>query len=53
MKKLDIIIPKCDCVSLPFIYKLNGEVCQLKETDLIYFSVKRNLLEEEYLIQVK
>ena len=53
MKKLDIIIPKCDCVSLPFIYKLNGEVCQLKETDLIYFSVKRNLLEKEYLIQVK
>lgn len=51
MKKLDIIIPKCDCVSLPFIYKLNGEVCQLKETDLIYFSVKRNLLEKEYLIQ--
>lgn len=51
MKNLNIVVPKCDYLSLPFIYKLNGESAQLKEADLIYFSVKKNLLEEEYLIQ--
>lgn len=51
MKKLDIIIPKQDYLNLPIVYKVNGEVSTLGETDLMFFSVKSNLVSDEYLIQ--
>lgn len=51
MKKLDIIIPKCDYLGLPFRYTVNGVDAKLSETDLIYFSVKEKITDEEYIIQ--
>lgn len=51
MQNIDITIPKCDYLGIPFIYKINGRQTRLRENDIIYFSVKRNLSDEEYLIQ--
>ena len=44
MQKIDITIPKCDYLGIPFIYKVNGKQDKLKENDIIYFSVKENRL---------
>lgn len=51
MKQLDIVIPKCDYLSIPFSYKVNNEPAQLEETDIIYFSLKEKLSSEEYIFQ--
>lgn len=51
MKELDITIPKCDCVNIPFLYKENGKLAKLDEEHLIFFSVKKDLHDEEYVIQ--
>ena len=57
MKKLDIIIPKQDYLNLPIVYKVNGEVSKLGETDLLRMfkeevsneiSVKTKNQEERY-----
>ena len=45
---IDITIPKCDYLGIPFIYKINGRQTRLRENDIIYFSVRRNLSDEEY-----
>lgn len=51
MQELDITIPKCDYVGIPFTYKVNGKRAKLEEGDIIYFSVKERLSNDEYLIQ--
>lgn len=51
MKQLDIVIPKCDYLSIPFSYKVNNEPAQLEKTDIIYFSLKEKLSSEEYIFQ--
>lgn len=53
VKKLDISIPKCDYLAIPFSYKKNGNNIQLNENDLIFFSVKRHEDDEEYVFQKK
>ena len=51
MKELDITIPKCDYAGIPFAYKVNGKCAKLEESDIVYFSVKKRLSDNEYLIQ--
>lgn len=51
MQNIDITIPKCDYLGIPFIYKINGKQNKLKENDIIYFSVKENLSDKDYIIQ--
>lgn len=51
MKELDIVIPKCDYVGIPFTYKENGKNKRLNEEHLIFFSIKKDLYDNDYIIQ--
>ena len=51
IKELDITIPKCDYLAIPFSYKRNGENVQLGENDLIFFSVKKYKNDKNYIFQ--
>lgn len=53
IKELDITIPKCDYLAIPFSYRKNGENIKLGKNDLIFFSVKKNKNSEEYVFQKK
>lgn len=51
MKNLDITIPKCNYAGIPFSYTINGKRAKIEEGDIIYFSVKDKLSNNNYLIQ--
>ena len=51
MKNLDITIPKCNYAGIPFSYTINGKRAKIEENDIIYFSVKDKLSNNNYLIQ--
>ena len=49
--KIDIEIPKGDYLAIPITRKINGEAVPFGENDLLYFSVKKETSDEEYVIQ--
>lgn len=51
MKNLDITIPKCNYAGIPFSYTINGKRAKIEKDDIIYFSVKDKLSNNNYLIQ--
>lgn len=51
VKQLDITIPKCDYLAIPFSYIRNGQNVALGATDLIFFSVKKYSSDENYIFQ--
>lgn len=51
VKELEITIPKCDYLAIPFSYKRNGQNVALGENDLIFFSVKRYKNDGKYIFQ--
>lgn len=51
VKQLDITIPKCDYLAIPFSIKKNNEKVELGEKDLLFFSVKIKDSDKEYVFQ--
>lgn len=51
MQELNITIPKCDYLAFPFTYRVDGKNTQLNKDDIIYFSIKKDLTDETYILQ--